>query len=135
MRPSDVTTKQLAFAQQAVEDYKRLRPVIQLGDLYRLLSPYEQGGVAASHMYVSADKGKAVVYAYKLKHFVGHTVPPIRLQGLDPNRSYRIKELNKVGNSITADGKLISGKVLMEAGLALALDNEYASRMVELTAE
>ena len=135
MRPSDFTTKQLAFAQQAVEDYKRLRPVIQLGDLYRLLSPYEQGGVAASHMYVSADKGKAVVYAYKLKHFVGHTVPPIRMQGLDPNRSYRIKELNKVGNSITADGKLISGKVLMEAGLALALDNEYASRMVELTAE
>ena len=135
MRPSDFTTKQLAFAQQAVEDYKRLRPVIQLGDLYRLLSPYEQGGVAASHMYVSADKGKAVVYAYKLKHFVGHTVPPIRLQGLDPNRSYRIKELNKVGNSITSDGKLISGKVLMEAGLALALDNEYASRMVELTAE
>ncbi len=40
-----------------------------------------------------------------------------------------------MGNSITADGKLISGKVLMEAGLALALDNEYASRMVELTAE
>lgn len=136
MKPSDFNADETRFAQQAIADYKRLRPIIQLGDLYRLRSPYEQDGMAASSMYVSADKQQAVLFAYKLKHYVGHGIAPIRLQGLDANKRYRIHEVNKADDSLKSlDGKLISGKVLMEVGLNLALDKEYASRMIELTAE
>lgn len=136
MKPSDFNADETRFAQQAIADYKRLRPIIQLGDLYRLRSPYEQDGMAASSMYVSANKQQAVLFAYKLKHYVGHGIAPIRLQGLDANKRYRIREVNKADDSLKSlDGKLISGKVLMEAGLNLSLDKEYASRMIELTAE
>lgn len=136
MKPSDFNADETRFAQQAIADYKRLRPIIQLGDLYRLRSPYEQDGMAASSMYVSADKQQAVLFAYKLKHYVGHGIAPIRLQGLDANKRYRIHEVNKADDSLKSlDGKVISGKVLMEVGLNLALDKEYASRMIELTAE
>lgn len=136
MKPSDFNADETRFAQQAIADYKRLRPIIQLGDLYRLRSPYEQDGMAAASMYVSANKQQAVLFAYKLKHYVGHNIAPIRLQGLDANKRYRIHEINKADDSLKSlDGKVISGKVLMEAGLNLALDKEYASRMIELTAE
>ena len=67
---------------------------------------------------------------------MGHNIAPIRLQGLDANKHYRIHEVNKADDSLKSlDDKVISGKVLMEAGLNLALDKEYASRMIELTAE
>lgn len=136
MKPSDFNADETRFAQQAIADYKRLRPIIQLGDLYRLRSPYEQDGMAAASMYVSDNKQQAVLFAYKLKHYVGHNIAPIRLQGLDANKRYRIHEVNKADDSLKSlDGKVISGKVLMEAGLNLALDKEYASRMIELTAE
>ena len=136
MKPSDFNADETRFAQQAIADYKRLRPIIQLGDPYRLRSPYEQDGMAAASMYVSDNKQQAVLFAYKLKHYVGHNIAPIRLQGLDANKRYRIHEVNKADDSLKSlDGKVISGKVLMEAGLNLALDKEYASRMIELTAE
>lgn len=31
---------------KAIADYKRIRPIVQFGDLYRLQSPYEKKGVA-----------------------------------------------------------------------------------------
>lgn len=136
MKPSDFSNEELKFAQKAVSDYKRLRGVIQQGDLYRLLSPYEGDGMAASLMYVSPDRQKAVLYAYKLKHFVGHGVPRIYLRGLDPDRRYRLHEINKTDDGMKfADGLVVTGRVLMEAGLDPHLASEYSSRVFELTAE
>ena len=136
MKPSDFNADELKFAQQAVNDYKRLRDVIQQGDLYRLLSPYEGDGMAASLMYVSPDKQKAVFYAYKLKHFVGHDVPRIYLKGLDPDKRYRLHEINKADDGMKyAEGLVVTGRVLMEGGLDAHLGHEYSSRMFELTAE
>ena len=136
MKPSDFNDNELKFAQQAVGEYKRLREVIQQGDLYRLLSPYEGEGMAASLMYVSPDKQKAVLYAYKLKHFVGHGVPRIYLKGLDPDKRYRLHEINRTDDGMKfADGLVVTGRVLMNAGLDAHLDTEYSSRVFELTAE
>lgn len=136
MKPSDFNDKEKAFAKQAIADYKRLRSVIQQGDLYRLASPYEQDGRIASLMYVSQDKSKAVFYAYKLKHFVGKNVPRIYLTGLDPNKNYRIKEVNKTDDGMKyLTDQVVSGRVLIEAGLQLNLGREYSSRVFELTAE
>lgn len=136
MRPTDFSKDEMEFAKKAVADYKRLRPVIQQGDLYRLLSPYEHDGVAASLMYVSPDKQKAVVYAYKTCHLVGHPVPRVMLRGLDPDKNYRLHEINKTDKAMDyIDGKAFSGKVLMNSGLNMSLGHEYASRMFELVAE
>ena len=135
MRPSDFTPEELAFAKQAVNDYKRLRELIQQGDLYRLHSPYEGKGDVASLMYVSPDKQKAVFYGYKLKHFAGHTVPPFRMAGLDPDKNYRLHELNVADDGMKSmEGAVISGRLLMSQGIRLVLATEYSSRVFELTA-
>lgn len=134
MRPSDFTAEELAFAKQAVTDYKRLRNLIQQGDLYRLRSPYKGKGDVASLMYVSPDKQKAIFYGYKLKHFAGHTVPPFRMAGLDPDKNYRLHELNVNDEGMKSmEGAIISGRLLMSQGIKLVLDKEYSSRVFELT--
>ncbi len=136
MKPSDFTESERAFAKQAVADYKRLRPVIQQGNLYRLESPYDHEKNLASWMMVSPDKNKAVFYAYKVRHMEGHNTTRIYLAGLDPEKNYRFKEINRVDNGMGyLTGQIVSGRVLMEAGLKMNLGGEYASRVFELTAE
>ena len=55
LQPKDLTGDELPFAEEAVKNYKRIRPIVQMGDLYRLKSPYDGNGWA-SHMYISKDK-------------------------------------------------------------------------------
>ena len=38
---SDMSGDDLTYCQGAVKNYKRLRPAIMEGDLYRLVSPYD----------------------------------------------------------------------------------------------
>ena len=52
------------LCQVAVANYKRLKPVILDGDMYRLVSPYECNHAAVS--YVAKDRKRAVVFAYDL---------------------------------------------------------------------
>ncbi len=104
-----------------------------MGDLYRLISPYDKKGVA-SLMYCSPEKEKAVFFAYKLEHFVNQVVPRFRMAGLDPNKKYRIEELNRTGNRpLSVEGKSFSGSFLMNEGIELYLMREYASCVLKLT--
>ncbi len=41
LQPCDMTEEDMAFSKRALTEYKRIRPVVQFGDLYRLSSPYE----------------------------------------------------------------------------------------------
>lgn len=135
MKTSDFSPEELEFAKQAVSDYKRLREVIQQGDLYRLRSPYEGNGDVSSLMYVSPDKQKAVFFGFKLKHFASRTVPPFRMAGLDPDKNYRLHEINANNDGMKEmEGAVFSGRLLMSQGIALVLGTEYSSRVFELTA-
>ena len=91
----DMTDEEKALCRQAISDYKMIRPVVQFGDLYRLHSPYA-GDNLASLMYVSEDKQKAVFYWYKLETFKDEHFPPVKMQGLDPNKKYTVHELNRI---------------------------------------
>lgn len=137
IQPKDMSDVDKAFAQRAIAAYKTIRPIVQLGDLYRLLSPYDNKEVA-SLMYVTPEKDKAVVYAYKVSHFINMSVPKIRLNGLDSSKLYRIKDLTPVDKDKPChlDGKIVSGKLLMNEGLAMKdlLKSEYASLALELQA-
>lgn len=134
MKPSDLSSEEKDFARRAIADYKRLRSVIQQGDLYRLISPYEQDGRAASLMYVTADKSHAVFYAYKLKQFTGQPVPRFYMNGLNPDKKYKLHEINKTDDAMkNFEDKTFTGRVLMQAGLELPLQTELSSRVIELT--
>lgn len=136
MQPSHMSESEKAFAKKAIADYKGIRPVVQMGDLYRLISPYDHKGVA-SLMYVSPDKNRAVFFAYKLEHYRDQPIPRFSMRGLDKDKTYRIRELNvATGNSSShLDGKSATGDMLMNIGFEIPMDEEYASRVFELTSE
>ena len=135
IQPKDMKEEDKAFAKRAINAYKKIRPIVQLGDLYRLVSPYDNQGISAL-MYTTPEKDRAVFYAYKLSHFVNMIMPNVRLAGVDPEKYYRITDLTptKADKPCVLDGKVISGKLLKEEGLALKslLVDEYSSLALEL---
>ena len=65
MVPAKLNPAEREYAQRAIAEYKKIRPVVQQGDLYRLISPYEGDNNLTSLMYVSENKEKAVLFAYR----------------------------------------------------------------------
>lgn len=143
LQPKHMTEKEKETCRRAIEEYKQIRPVVQFGDLYRLISPYD-GKNMASMMYCSEDKSKAVFYWWKLESFFDEHLPKVCMAGLDPSRNYIIKELNRIDNKpLPYEGKVFSGKFLMETGLEIpythnvdkADRNDWSSRVLYLVAE
>lgn len=135
LHPKNMAAEEIAFAKRAVADYKRLRPVIQQGDLYRLVSPWDNN--YASLMYVSDDKSRAVVFVYGLNRFILADYPtPLPLQGLDPGKRYKITEINKEKRDHSrVNGKTLGGTALLGMGLPIKLEGDYDSAVFELVAE
>lgn len=130
MQPKDFTPDEYKFAAQAISTYKQIRPVVQFGDLYRLISPYAQKNIS-SLMYVTPDKEEAVLFVYQLKHRFNPSFPRLTLQGLSPDASYEICEINTADLKEQA-GKTITGGFLMDQGMEVWLDKEYDSKIYHL---
>lgn len=121
------------FSKHAIATYKEIRPVVQFGDLYRLISPFDKLGVA-SLMYCTPEKDRAVFFAYKIEHYMNQVLPRFRMAGLDANKNYRIRELNlpQGENPCYLHDKVVAGSILMNTGMEVPLGAEYASRVFEL---
>ncbi len=134
LRPDDLNEKQLAFAKAAIEKYKAIRPVIQFGDLYRLLSPYDKDGYAAIN-YVSPSKDKAILMVYSHEHHRRNERCVVKMQGLNPASVYRIQEINMDGKNahISVNNQLVSGELLMNRGLWVNLRRPLESAVFEVT--
>lgn len=133
MVPASLTDEEKDFARKAIADYKAIRPIVQLGDQYRLISPYEGRGVA-SLMYVTADKNEAVFFAYKYEHYRNQLIPRFKAAGLDPEATYEIVEINVPAgqNPSFLNGQRATGQLLMDVGFEIPLGDEYASRVYRL---
>lgn len=140
IQPKNMTDEEKDLCRKAIADYKKIRPIVQLGDIYRLVSPYDHQGVA-SLMYTSPEKDKAVFYWWKTEHFVNQHLPRVTMAGLDPEKTYRITELNRIDNQPLAfEGKTYSGAYLMKNGLEIPYNhivdyhkqNDYSSRVLYL---
>ena len=88
-----MTPEDKEFSKNAIKDYYSIRSIVQFGDLYRLLSPYENKRTAM--MYVTEDQNDAVLFTYLLKKSINGNTQPLILEGLDPDKNYRVTELNK----------------------------------------
>ena len=130
LHPKDLKPEEVAFAKAAVADYKRIRPVVQRGDLYRLVSPYEKP--LAALMYAGEEKDAAAVFALGLKDKVNVT-ETLPLRGLDPDAKYAVREINR-GKRLHADvaDGAVSGKELMEKGIKVRLSGAYDSAVFEV---
>lgn len=142
IQPKNMTEEEKAFCRQAIESYKAIRPVIQFGDLYRLHSPYK-GDNLASEMFVSPDKSQAVFFWWKLETMKNQHFPRVKMAGLDPNRLYKVSELNRIDlKPLSCEGKTYSGAFLMQTGLEMpyvhdvehSKKNDWASRVLKLEA-
>ena len=121
MVPAKLNDAEREYAKRAIAEYKNIRPVVQQGDLYRLVSPYEGKRDFSSLMYVTESKDRAVLFAYRhlFKYNMSNVI--IRLQGLNPDAKYRIREVcPEFANKPAAiNGKTVSGRVLMNEGVVL----------------
>jgi alpha-galactosidase len=134
LRINEMTEDELKFSKQAVLNYNRLKDLIWKGDLYRLISPYEEE--RAVLMYTSADKSKSVLFSYSLHPRTFGQFSPVHLMGLDPNKNYRIEEINKMPNGrsrFMAEGKTFSGDYLMKIGLPLPNNSDLTSSVIEIS--
>lgn len=129
-----LSSDELVYCRQAVANFKRLKPVILDGGLYRLVSPYD--GNHMSVMYVGQGQGKAVLFAYDIHPRFDEKLLPVKLQGLDPSKMYRVEEINLMPgkkSGLRANGKVFSGDYLMKAGLDVFTNNQTHSRMIEIS--
>ena len=120
IKVSKMTDDELQFSQQAVKNYNRLSNVIWFGDLYRIISPYNENRMVV--MYVNDEKSKSVVFNYNLNTRYKEVFNRVRLQGLDSHKLYRVEEINLmpgVKSNFAENGGTFSGDYLMTVGLSL----------------
>lgn len=131
LQPCDMTKEEVEFSKRALAEYKRIRPVVQFGDLYRLSSPYESR--VASLMYV--HEKRAVVFAWLMDKWLADSPPPLRLKGLDPAARYLVREINLDENGSLANvhERIMGGDYLMDAGIRINWKTTFQSVCMEVT--
>ncbi|QEM14318.1 alpha-galactosidase [Mucilaginibacter rubeus] len=126
----------LSFCQSALKNYDGLKDAIWHGDQYRLASPWDND--AASIMYVNTDKSKAVMFNYLVNNRYGSgTKVPVRLKGLDPNKKYRVKEINLypgTGSVLGNEDLTFTGDFLMNVGINPETSTYHTSVVLQLEA-
>jgi alpha-galactosidase len=97
------------LVKQQVAFYKEIRHIVQFGDYYRILSPFE--GNEAAWIFVSEDKTEAVAFYFKVLAIPNPPLRRIRLKGLDAARDYRIN----------GEDRIFAGDELLNAGINIPL--------------
>ncbi|MDL2282747.1 alpha-galactosidase, partial [Parabacteroides sp. OttesenSCG-928-G06] len=133
IRIHEMNDAEQQYCREAVQNFKRLEDVILNGDIYRLVSPYETDH--ASIMYVTEKKEKAIMYAFDIHPRYAEQIQPVRLQGLDPDSMYEVKEINLLPGTRPArfSGNTFSGDYLMKIGLPVLSSRHTVSHVFEIT--
>jgi alpha-galactosidase len=121
------TDQQFDEGTKMIALYKRIRGTVQMGELYRLLSPSSNDVTA--NQYVSADGKQAVLFAFRHAQQYNTAAPTIQLRGLDEKAIYRLESID---NKLTEGLQQVSGAYLMRRGLNLNLRGDYDSTAVIL---
>ena len=105
--PRKLTEEEKTIVRRQVADYHKYYDLIRSGELYRIVSPFENPYYAAWEI-VSADKSE-MLFTFVCAHGIDGSQRMIRFKGLDPDREYTCEQ----------DGETYSGAFLMHAGLNL----------------
>lgn len=111
--------KQIAKNQTTL--YKEIRGLVQQGNMYRLLSPFE--GNETAWMFVSDDQEEAVLFYFRVLAEPNGPQKYVKLDGLDPNKDYECSEY----------GEIYGGDRLMSVGLNVSsVQGDFTSLVVRL---
>lgn len=138
-----------------IAQYKEIRTLVQQGDMYRLLSPFEGSGETA-WMFVSEDKTEAFVAYFRVLAIPNPPISRLTLKGLNPELDYVIEtgakgsnghvhggaEASAPADGVSSapfqpafDGTPLGGDRLMRIGLVVSdLRGDYASCTYRLRA-
>ncbi|HTJ53068.1 MAG TPA: alpha-galactosidase [Cyclobacteriaceae bacterium] len=137
LQPKDMNPEEKDFSRKAIQEYNGIKHIIQHGDLYRLLSPYESNRVAL--MYATPDQKEALVFSYLKKKEIYGNDQVLYMHGLDPKKYYMLKEINKAPGKYSwlspLEGKRFTGEFLMAYGVRFPMYNEFESVVFQLVAE
>ena len=131
----NLTTEQKEELKGYIEQYKSLRHIVHLGDIYRLASvednPY------AAYQYLSEDREEGVLFIFGRGISAMRIYERLRLEGLDEDAIYEFEEIGaKEAASVSAGGdklygtpvqKKRTGKALMRLGLDFTLRGDMDS--------
>jgi alpha-galactosidase len=125
----------LKFCQDAIKTYNEVKPVIWQGDQYRLSNPRESS--VASMLYLTEDKKTGIVFNYLVNSRYGEASKlPIRFNGLDASKKYKISEINVfpgAKSSIDAT-KVYNGDFLMKIGFNPDVNQSRTSVVLKIEA-
>jgi alpha-galactosidase len=119
------TNEDNALASRMISFYKQIRPTVQDGKRYQLVSPVDSD--FSGTQYTSSDGRQTVLFAFLHSQQFGRSMPLVHLQGLVDDATYSV---------ITIDDKLqdqsdrVSGAYLMHHGLQLRLHGDYDATAV-----
>jgi len=122
------------YARQMIQLYKEIRPIIQEGDQYRLIS------LRTDHLgavqYVDPDGARSVIFAFMRTHPGKQTPMPNLLRWAHPRFPFRVyprglrpDALYQVGE----DSRTLSGEALMTAGIQIEMAGDYDSQYLLIT--
>ena len=103
-----MTDEEKALAAAQIADFKKIEPLIQAGDYYRITAPGDENN-AVVWSFISKDKKQALVLGVILRKYANPPIALIRLRGLKPEALYEEK----------LSGQTYTGAVLMYAGIPL----------------
>ena len=122
-----LTDDELKVCRRAVALYREVRPLVQQGDLWRLLPPGERCALA----YVAPDGDVAVVFGFQLEDGSAvDGVDTLRLAGLRADQTYAITAVDLAAppDPVGTTGEW-SGSELMERGLPWPLTAAATARI------
>ncbi|HEX5170217.1 MAG TPA: alpha-galactosidase [Cyclobacteriaceae bacterium] len=131
---SRLSENDMNFAREAVNNYRSFKEIVWHGDLFRLVNPHEHD--VAALMYVNAERSQAVVFNYLVNYRQRLVEPqkPIRLDGLDPGKKYRVREINIYpGSKSPIDSSSVhTGDFLMNIGINPNISSGRTSVVLEV---
>jgi alpha-galactosidase len=119
------TEAQMTEVAALVAEYKAIRPIVQEGLLYRLISPRSNDLTAVQ--YVSRDRREAVLFVFFHSQHWWRTAIRLYLRGLEPALRYQIEGLE-------GHDQPVSGQSLMSLGLKPTLQGHFSSLVIKLRA-
>ena len=125
------TSAEKETARKKIALYKKIRPIVQHGDYYSIISPFETDRSAIQ--YVAPDKKESVIFCYNLadylqeSQYANRRASGIKLKGLNPNDRY------VVTNATTQENiGLYEGVFLMNIGLPWIVEKPFSSQIIKI---
>lgn len=132
-----MSDEEKAEVRSHVELYKKIRPTMQLGHFYRLLTPFDGKGNETAWEFVSKDSGEIVLVYFKTLATPATEIRTLKLQSLNEDALYEVstyipaKGLSHDGagsKSLSLEGKSFYGDELMYSGIEVPkIDTDFAA--------